>query len=113
MMEKDFSVNLPLTGDVFAPNASSIFSGISEYFSDNYEPFIVNASVFEVSPISSKIGTKESLKIDHLFRVSQTVQNRKGEINDKTVGWVRVKKVADNKKVADGKMEPSLFYKTF
>jgi hypothetical protein len=113
MMEKGFSVNLPLNGNVFAPDASSIFSGISEYFSANYEPFIVKASVFEVSPISSKIGTKESLKIDHLYRVSQTVQNRRGEINDKTVGWVRVKKVADNKKVADGKTEPSLFYKTF
>lgn len=113
LKKSGFSVDLPLTGNVSAPNASLIFQGIEEYFSSNHEPFIVKASVFEVSPISSKIGNKESLKIDHLYRVSQTVQNRKGEINDKTVGWVRVKKVANNKKVADGKTEPSLFYKTF
>jgi hypothetical protein len=94
-------------------NVTQIFNQVEPIFASKYDAFTIKASVFETSPISSKIGKKESLKIDHLYRVSQTVQNSNGEVNEKTVGWLRVKKVADNRNIADGKTDPSLFYKVF
>jgi hypothetical protein len=85
----------------------------NEIFTTDYEPFRVKASVFASNPIRVKIGLKEELKVDHLFRVSEYRLDKLGNPFEKNVGWLRVKKVVDNRKKADGKMEPSTFYKVF
>jgi hypothetical protein len=85
----------------------------NDVFTTDYEPFRVKASVFASNPISVKIGMKEDLEIDHLFKVSEYRLDKMGNPFEKNVGWIRVKKVANNKKKADGKMEPSTFYKVF
>lgn len=85
----------------------------NDVFTTDYEPFRVKASVFASNPIRVKIGMKEDLEIDHLFKVSEYRLDKMGNPFEKNVGWIRVKKVANNKKKADGKMEPSTFYKVF
>ena len=85
----------------------------NDVFTTDYEPFRVKASVFASNPIRVKIGMKEDLEIDHLFKVSEYRLDKMGNPFEKNVGWIRVKKEANNKKKADGKMEPSTFYKVF
>ncbi len=92
---------------------SGTVSSANETFTANYEPFRVKSSVFATSPIRVKIGKKEELEIDHLFKVSEFRLDKSGNPFEKNVGWLRVKKVSDNRKKADGKMEPSVFYKVF
>lgn len=90
---------------------NGLLSSADFKFTQKYEPFKVKVSVFSAKPILAKVGAKEGLKIDELFKVTETVLSNKGEKYDKKIGWVRVRKVADNKKNADGKMDPSSFYK--
>ncbi len=90
---------------------NGLFSSAEFYFSRKYEPFKVKVPVFGNSPITAKIGKKEAIKIDELYKVTESVLKKDGSKVDKKVGWIRVKKVADNLKNADGKMEPSVFYK--
>jgi hypothetical protein len=92
---------------------SGTVTSANETFTANYEPFRVKSSVFATSPIRVKIGKKEELEIDHLFKVSEFRLDKSGNPFEKNVGWLRVKKVSDNRKKADGKMEPSVFYKVF
>lgn len=92
---------------------SGTVSDANETFTANYEPFRVKSSVFATSPIRVKIGLKEDVEIDHLFKVSEFRLDNAGNPFEKNVGWLRVKKVSDNRKKADGKMEPSVFYKVF
>lgn len=76
-----------------------------------YDPFKIKVPVFASNPIRAKIGLKESLKVDDLYKVTENRIANDGQISEVKIGWIRAKKVADNKKVADGKMEPSTFYK--
>ncbi len=92
---------------------SGTVTDANETFTANYEPFRVKSSVFATSPIRVKIGMKEDLEIDHLFKVSELQLDKAGNPFEKNVGWLRVQKVSDNRKKADGKMEPSVFYKVF
>lgn len=66
------------------------------------DAFQVKAPVYKVKPISSKVGKKEGLKTDQRYFVMESYQNRKGEIDTKRKGIVRVKKVTDNREVATG-----------
>jgi hypothetical protein len=92
---------------------SGTVTDANETFTANYEPFRVKSSVFATGPIRVKIGKKEDVEIDHLFKVSELQLDKAGNPFEKNVGWLRVQKVSDNRKKADGKMEPSVFYKVF
>jgi hypothetical protein len=90
---------------------NGLMSSADFKFTQKYEPFKVKVSVFSGKPILAKVGAKEGLEIDELFKVTETVLSKNGEKYDKKIGWVRVSSVSDNKKNADGKMDPSKFYK--
>ena len=90
---------------------NSLFAAADFYFTQKYQPFQVKVNVFGRRPITAKIGKKEAIEVDELFKVTETVMQKDGKKVEKKVGWVRSKKIADNRKVADGKMDPSIFYK--
>jgi len=92
---------------------SSIFSGSILSHSKNYDGFKVKTPVFDLSPIQAKIGKKEDLRIDDLYQVLENREKQSGEKFVKSIGYVRSKKVADNKKNADGNSETSTFYKVY
>jgi hypothetical protein len=92
---------------------SSIFTGSILSHSKNYDGFKVKTPVFDVSPIQAKIGKKENLQIDDLYQVLENREKESGEKFVKSIGYVRTKSVADNKKNADGNSETSKFYKVY
>jgi len=75
------------------------------------EDFKLKAPLYSTKPLKSKVGAKEGLKSDYRFFAIDLKQNSKGETKAVRKGVVRVKKVADNKKVvtADSKIY-STFY---
>lgn len=90
---------------------ATINSGLIDH-SNNYEAFKVKTRVNSVGPITAKIGKKEGLRIDDRFEVFRNkIDEKTGEKFARKLGYVRVAKVADNEKVADGNTEPSKFYK--
>jgi len=70
-----------------------------------YESFLLKNEVIASNPIRSKIGKKESVTPNQLF----FMYNRENGKWKKT-GTVRAKKVADNRKIAMGDVEPTIFY---
>ena len=99
--------------EIYNGMLSSIFSGSILSHSKNYDGFKVKTPVFDVSPIQAKIGKKEDLRIDDLYQVLENREKESGEKFVKSIGYVRTKKVADNKKNADGNSETSTFYKVY
>jgi hypothetical protein len=90
---------------------ATIDGGLTDH-ANNYEAFKVKTKVFSVGPITAKIGKKEGLRIDDRFEVFRNnIDKNTGEKFARKLGYVRVAKVADNEKVADGNSEPSKFYK--
>jgi hypothetical protein len=87
-----------------------ISDGLLSYSKVN-EDLQVKNSVFSVSPIASKIGEKEGLHVDDLFKVTENRQRSDGSVEAVKVGHVRVKRVADNRQLSSGDSEMSLFYK--
>jgi hypothetical protein len=79
--------------------------------SANYDPFKVKTVVYTASPITAKIGKKEGLQIDDRYEVFENRMSETGEKTSVKMGYVRASKVVDNAKNADGKTEPSEFYK--
>lgn len=90
---------------------SSIINNHMINIEQENEELQIKTPVFSVSPIASKIGKKEGLKIDNLYKVTEFRQERDGEISERKVGHVRVKHVADNRHATTGESEMSLFYK--
>jgi hypothetical protein len=90
---------------------ATINTGLIDH-SNNYEAFKVKTRINSVGPITAKIGKKEGLRIDDRFEVFSNREDKNtGEKFARKLGYVRVAKVADNEKVADGNTEPSKFYK--
>jgi hypothetical protein len=90
---------------------ATIDGGLTDH-ANNYEAFKVKTKVFSVGPITAKIGKKEGLRIDDRFEVFRNgIDKSTGDKFARKLGYVRVAKVADNEKVADGNSEPSKFYK--
>jgi hypothetical protein len=90
---------------------ATIDAGLTDH-ANNYEAFKVKTKVFSVGPITAKIGKKEGLRIDDRFEVFRNgIDKSTGDKFARKLGYVRVAKVADNEKVADGNSEPSKFYK--
>jgi hypothetical protein len=91
---------------------STILNESVEYFSDNYTAFKISVPIIAKSPIQAKIGKKEGLKIDDLYQVYENrIDPKDGEKFSQLMGHVRVRKVADNAKNADGNTLPSTFYR--
>lgn len=90
---------------------ATIDGGLTDH-ANNYEAFKVKTRVNSVGPITAKIGKKEGLRIDDRFEVFRNkIDEKSGEKFARKLGYLRVAKVADNEKVADGNSEPSKFYK--
>lgn len=92
--------------------ANSTFEQSLIEHANNYETLKVKTPVFSTGPITAKIGKKEGLRIDDRFEVFENRMSEKtGEKSAIKMGYIRVAKVADNAKVADGKSDVSKFYK--
>jgi len=97
---------------IYSDLANATVDGSLIDHSNNYETFKVKTRVNSVGPITAKIGKKEGLRIDDRFEVFRNkIDENSGEKFARKLGYLRVAKVADNAKVADGNTEPSKFYK--
>lgn len=99
------------TGDIQVETLNTIVANTLISVESKEESLKVKTPVFSASPIGAKIGKKEGLKMDHLFRVTEFVQDRSGEVKEKRVGFVRAKNIIDNRRVATGESDMSVFYK--
>jgi hypothetical protein len=77
----------------------------------NVEDFKVKTVLYGTNPLRAKIGMKENLKIDQRYFVFEMRQNNGGKIKAHRQGVIRAtNKIVDNRKVATGQSEPSVFY---
>ena len=79
-------------------------------FTKTYESFRPRTTVFSKSPIGLKLGKKESLRTDDLYYITERVLDKTGVPKDQKVGWVRARKIVDNRYNSTGNTPPSLFY---
>lgn len=79
-------------------------------FGNIYFPIALKTSIFSLSPISAKIGSKENIKPDQLFFVFEQVE-KGNNIRLVKKGTLRVENVAENRRVATGSNPISTFYK--
>ncbi len=74
--------------------------------------FTIKQSIYKANPLQAKIGKKESLRPDDLFEVKEKILNTKtGAVSIQHVGYIRAKKVVNNKYKAGGNSKASTFYK--
>jgi hypothetical protein len=79
---------------------------------ESQDDFLVRSSVYKSHPLLSKIGKKESVYTDQLFEVTENVIDaRTNARKEKHVGFIRAKRVADNRTRTNGVSEPSSFYR--
>ncbi len=78
-----------------------------------YKPLRVTSSITSTDPLSSKIGTKEGVRVNDLFQVLENKKNSNNRIVQTSKGYVRVKSVADNSGIAKGNSSASTFYNIF
>lgn len=81
--------------------------------SRKYKPFRVTSNVFSISPISSKIGSKEGVRLNDLYQVLENKQHSDSSIRQVSRGFLRVKSVSENNGNSSGNTIPSNFYKIF
>jgi len=64
-------------------------------------PFKLGAPIIEVyrNAVSFELGTKEGVKLDWGFKVYEQVLNAQGKLVERYVGYVKVRKVGNNKKI--------------
>lgn len=74
------------------------------------EEWNVTSSIISTRPLKAKIGTKEGVRNGQRFQVHKIVEDRKGNVNSRSVGYVRATDVANNSSVATGSTEASSFY---
>ncbi len=62
--------------------------------------FRLQAPIAEVvdSEVSFELGKKEGIHLDNIFRIGEFIEDEKGNVEFEKAGWVRTKKVADNRK---------------
>jgi hypothetical protein len=90
---------------------ADMFNNVEPKFVKEHKPLKTKVTVFSTGPITAKIGKKESLRIDDIYRVVENKQRNNQKIVERHIGWVRAQKVSDNKANANGKTQPSVFYK--
>lgn len=80
-------------------------------FDEQNSSGLITSSIFSTKPLSAKIGLKEGLKREDLFKVTEFVDLNNGNKKEKNIGWIRLKKVSDNRHETDGNTDPSRFYR--
>lgn len=93
--------------------ANSSYDRIFVKLARRYKPFRVTSNVHSSSPIQSKIGTKEGVRLNDLYQVLENKQHSDSSISQVTRGFVRVKSISDNNINSSGNSIPSTFYKVF
>ena len=71
---------------------------------DSFKP---QAPLFELNPLTFKLGVKEDIKKGERFEVMENRVNRLGSISEKHMGFVRVANMANNSGIAKGNSTPS------
>lgn len=106
------SINTKNTGsDVFPALLDETFSEGIRLLSRKHDPLNVKTTVFSTHPITSKIGKKEGVRPDDLYKVLENRQNKNGETFVAKMGHVRANKVFDNRVISTGKSGVTTFYK--
>lgn len=70
----------------------------------------VTTVIWNVKPISAKIGTKEGLKNGQRYQVHKIVEDMDGNVESKSVGYIRATEIVNNSNVASGRSDTSCFY---
>lgn len=79
---------------------------------ETYNPVLPKTGITSTHPIKAVIGKKEGIEIEQPFSVFENRINSSNEIYSKKVGYIKVKKVIDNRTNSTGNTTPSQFYKT-
>lgn len=105
------------TVEASASSSTSLSDAVRSAFSQAFyrsekavDGWNVTSSIISTRPIKAKIGTKEGVTNGQRFQVHKIVEDRHGNIDSKSVGYVRATEVANNSNVATGDTEPSCFY---
>jgi hypothetical protein len=98
---------------VASVKANASYDRIFVKLARRYKPFRVTSNVFSKGPISSKIGTKEGVRINDLYQVLENKQYSDSSISQVSRGFVRVKSVLENNGNSNGNSLLSTFYRTF
>ncbi|MFK7947147.1 MAG: hypothetical protein AB8G11_06145 [Saprospiraceae bacterium] len=80
---------------------------VMSYLSKKIDEFKVKAAVYTTEPLTSKIGTKEGVKLDQLYYIYEIKIDRKGNQKKTRKGAARVTEVANNQGVATGNSNTS------
>ena len=90
---------------------SSSYSNLMESLEKSIADWQVKATICDVNPLRSKIGTKEGIRNGDRYQVWGYVADEQGRISSKKTGYVRATKIANNAgKTAAQKADPSEFY---
>ncbi len=90
---------------------SSSYSSLVESLEKSIDDWQVKATICDVHPLRSKIGTKEGIRNGDRYQVWGYVADERGNVSSKKTGYVRATKIANNAgKTAAQKSEPSEFY---
>ena len=90
---------------------SSSYSNMMESLEKSIADWQVKATICDVNPLRSKIGTKEGIRNGDRYQVWGYVADEQGRISSKKTGYVRATKIANNAgKTAAQKADPSEFY---
>jgi hypothetical protein len=106
---------LRLTDDkLFAKFIEEIEKRANVYLTKANEDFKVKSTLFEVSPLRAKIGTKEGVKVDQRYFVYEIKENALGEQSTIRKGVMRAtSKIAKNDTIATGEGPATTFYQTY
>ncbi|GHU68898.1 hypothetical protein FACS189413_06810 [Bacteroidia bacterium] len=80
------------------------------YLSQINPDFKVGTTLYAISPLRARIGTKEGLSVDQRYFVYENVQTEAGSVEQKRRGAIRVRRVGNNWGKASDKSEMSRFY---
>jgi hypothetical protein len=106
---------LRLTDDkLFAKFVEEIEKRANVYLTKANEDFKVKSTLFAVSPLRAKIGTKEGVKVDQRYFVYEIRVNNQGDQSTIRKGVMRAtSKIAKNDTIATGQGPTTTFYQTY
>jgi hypothetical protein len=106
---------LRLTDDkLFAKFIEEIEKRANVYLTKANEDFKVKSTLFAVSPLRAKIGTKEGVKVDQRYFVYEIRENSQGEQSTVRKGVMRAtSNIAKNDTIATGQGPTTTFYQTY
>ena len=90
---------------------SSSYSNLMETLEKSIDEWQVKATICDVHPLRSKIGTKEGVRNGDRYQVWGYVADERGNVSSKKTGYVRATKIGNNaRKTAAQKSDPTEFY---